>query len=356
MSNIILTKNCHGRDNNTPRSYMQSIYLNIPKVEKRRKIITDKEFVIPSNTEYSKLVEINYKVNQLKKICKHYKLKLSGNKNELTTRIYNFLRFYYYVSKIHSVWKKYILRIYNNLRGPARYNRSICINETDFFSMEPLRYIPYSQFISFTDDIENKIYGFEIISIYNLYSKCGKKPKNPYNRNILPKNIKKKLDLVLKLGKIFGDEININIEEPEQLTTEKLFELRVLTLFQNIDELGNYTHSTWFLSLNRPHLIRYLRELLDIWSYRANLSDLTKREICPPIGNPFRSINIHNLPTLSFNDLRNKSIGIMEYMVNRGVNQGSRALGANYVLCALTLVNYDAAQNLPWLYQSVAHF
>lgn len=356
MSNIILYKKYSGHGNNSPTSYMQSIQINTPKEVKRKKIIIDKDFVIPTNSEYSKLVEINYKVNQLKKICKYYKLKLSGNKNELTTRIYNFLRLSYYVNKIHYVWKKYILNIYNNLRGPARYNRSICINETDFFSMEPLRHIPYNQFISFIDDEENKIYGFDIISIYNLYSKCGKKPKNPYNRNILPKNIKKKLDLLLKLGKIFGDEINISIEEPEKLTPEKLIELRALTLFQNIDELGNYTHSTWFISLNRVSLIRYIRELLDIWSYRANLSDLTKREICPPIGNPFRNVNIHNLPTLTVHELRIKSIEIMENMVNRGVNQGSRALGANYVLCALTLVNYDAAQNLPWLYQSVAPF
>ena len=138
------------------------------------------------------------------------------------------------------------------------------------------------------------------------------------------------------------------------MSEEKQLELRVLTLFQNMDELGNYTHSHWFMSLSKPLLIRYIRELLDIWAYRANLSELTKREICPPVGDPFRNINIHNLPTLSINQLRIKNISVMEYMVNRGINQGSRALGANYVLCALTLVNYEAAQHLPWLYQSVA--
>ena len=46
----------------------------------------------------------------------------------------------------------------------------------------------------------------------------------------------------------------------------------------------------------------------------------------------------------------------MENLVNSGSEQSSKALGAFYVLSALTLVNYNAATALPWLYQSVAHF
>ena len=44
----------------------------------------------------------------------------------------------------------------------------------------------------------------------------------------------------------------------------------------------------------------------------------------------------------------------MECMISRGINNASKSLGANYILCALTLVNTDAAENLPWLYQSVS--
>ena len=41
-------------------------------------------------------------------------------------------------------------------------------------------------------------------------------------------------------------------------------------------------------------------------------------------------------------------------MVTSTHDEGSRGLGANYVLCALTLVNETAAIQFPWLYQSVA--
>ena len=43
----------------------------------------------------------------------------------------------------------------------------------------------------------------------------------------------------------------------------------------------------------------------------------------------------------------------MEIMVNNGINNDSKALGCYYILCALTLVNSDAAESLPWLYESV---
>ena len=46
----------------------------------------------------------------------------------------------------------------------------------------------------------------------------------------------------------------------------------------------------------------------------------------------------------------------MEKMVNIGVDKDSKALGAYYVLGALTLVNEEAATSLPWLFQSVNYF
>lgn len=46
----------------------------------------------------------------------------------------------------------------------------------------------------------------------------------------------------------------------------------------------------------------------------------------------------------------------MDQLVKNGVDRESRILGANYVLCALTLVSTAAADSLPWLYHSVAPF
>ena len=108
------------------------------------------------------------------------------------------------------------------------------------------------------------------------------------------------------------------------------------------------------LNLERVRIIKFIRELADIWLYRAQLPKEVKRQICPPMGDPFRRINLIMLSSMSFFELRTKASHIMEQMVTHGIDDAHKALGVNYILCALTLVNNNAAEALPWLYQSVA--
>ena len=348
MSNVVLQGEL------SPTSVLRSHSETVPKTTKRKKkSVADKDFTIPKFSEYELLATNNYKVLQLKEMCRHYKQKVSGNKTQLVSRIYNYLRLSDSIVVIQRVFRESLLRRYNAARGPARINRKLCVNETDFFTMEQLVDIPLSQFYSYKDP-EDQIYGFSIMSLYNLLSKGDSSTTNPYNRQPFPASLRTDINFILKVSACFGDEVEIEIEQEEALTPEKQLELRSLTLFQNIDALGNYSDCSWFNGLNRTFLIRFLRELADIWTYRAQLNDHVKREICPPVGDPFRAINLHALPNLALNSLKRLCLGVMEHMVNRGTNESSRALGANYVLCALTLVNVNAAQALPWLYQSVA--
>ena len=98
-----------------------------------------------------------------------------------------------------------------------------------------------------------------------------------------------------------------------------------------------------------------MRELYDIWNYRAQLSNETKRNIAPPIGDPFRTINLNYLNQLPYDNIKKLAVSIMEVLVKKGVNNDAKSLGAFYVLAGLTLVNINAATAMPWLYQSVAH-
>ena len=94
----------------------------------------------------------------------------------------------------------------------------------------------------------------------------------------------------------------------------------------------------------------------DIWSYRANLSDTIKREICPDYRDLFRVMFLVDIRLVTLPILQEIALSIMEKLVRSGINNDSRCLGANYVLCALTLVSHEAAVALPWLYQSVFTF
>lgn len=321
------------------------------KARKRRRVADD-DFQILKPGEQELLHTRNYRVTQLKDICRHYKQPLSGNKNELTKRLSEYL----FLSKAAVIIQrnitKYFLNIYLKAKGPAFIKRNICVNDTDFFTMEPVREIPHSQFISYTDTDE-MVYGFDILSLHNMVSKSSKSYRNPYNRNELPEELLNNYRKISKLSVFFG-EANVIIQEEEVVDETKLLELQTLSLFQEINNLGNYADHNWIWSLSRVNLVRYIRELYDIWAYRANLSNEVKRQICPPTGNPFHDVAIHALPTLDRNRLRQAVLSVIQSMIVRSEDIPSRALGANYVLSALTLINENAAMSLPWLYQAVA--
>ena len=342
------------KPNLSPTSLLRCLNEPVPKSARKKKKMTDEEFIIPDFSDYELIVNYNYRVSQLKDVCRHYKLKVSGNKPDLSSRVYNFLRLSLSIRTIQKIWRTHLLLRYNLMHGPAMIHRKLCVNETDFFSMQSLSEIPCTQFMSYRDD-DDMVYGFDMLSIYNLLKKGGRATTNPYNRNPIPKGVRRSLKGILRIAPMFGDLIDIKIESPDaHICPGKQLELRALSVFQDIDELGNYTDQTWFQTLGRVQLIRFVRELADIWTYRANLPPSIKREICPPVGDPFRSVHFHSLPTLSIESLKRVSLTLMETFVRRGINIESRKLGAFHVLSALTLVSSDAASSLPWLYQSVA--
>jgi hypothetical protein len=327
------------------------------QVSKKLEKIEDEIILLPKFDEYNFLLKYNYNVQQLKNIAKTYKLKVTGNKSQLVSRIYPYLLFSYFISKIQKIVRGYLVKRYTKCHGPAFKNRGLCTNTFDFLSMEDLSNIPNEQFFSFQDQ-DGFIYGFDVISLYNLVSKTNGTIKNPFNQIAIDTKNIDRLRSLLRLSHILNISIITEIEDfKKDVTEKKTTELRALTLFQHIDLLGNYSNSQWFLSLNRNQLIRFLRELIDIWSYRAPLSIETKRAICPPNGNPFSIYpNYHSLYNIEDIDrIQNSILSILEKMVTTGIDKDSKCLGAYYVLGALTLVNQDAATSLPWLYQAVCY-
>ena len=129
------------------------------------------DFEIPSFEEYEKLVIISFNVSQLKSICRFYKQKVSGNKKELIFLLYNYLKFSSFTIKIQKIWRGYLRRYLNKLRGPGLLKKSV--NETDFYTLEDIKDLDISQFYSFKDK-DNKIYGFDICSLCNTDSRRNK--------------------------------------------------------------------------------------------------------------------------------------------------------------------------------------
>jgi hypothetical protein len=341
---------------------MKTIIINCEKyipVYKNQIKVTDENIIIPNINNYYELTKYNYNIAQLKTFAKHYKLKITGNKKQLISRVFCFLYLSSYIIKIQKNFRGMLQRKYNILHGPALQNRDLCTNSTDFITMEPIKDINSSQFISYKDT-DNFIYGFDIVSLHNLIfkNKNNLEIKNPYNRQNIPDNILKNIKTLIRLSKILNVKINFEIEDDSfHISSEKVTELRVVSLCQNIDALGNYSNPEWFLSLNKNQIIKFMRELIDIWNYRAQISIETKRSICPPVGDPFRNFSmvfIHVETNVSV--IKKVILEVLEKFVNSGINRDSKSLGSYYILGALTLVNENAANAYPWLFQSFSYF
>ena len=324
---------------------------------KRQEKIDGELVTIPNFNDYQMVLKYNYNIKQLKQISKEHRLKVTGNKQELVSRIYSYLYLSHIVVNVQKIIRGFLQRKYDKIHGPAYKNRKLCTNAFDFLSMDELTVIPKEQFFSFKDD-DGFIYGFDILSLHNLNYKCNGAVKNPFNTKPLTSKIIEDFRSLLRLSRVMKVNILTELSDiTKEVSDKKSVELRALTLFQNIDALGNYSNAQWFLKLNRGQLIKFIKELVDIWQYRANLSIEIKKSICPPMGNPFpRQINYNVLiATENIDDIRKQILEIMEKFVNTGSDKDNRCLGAYYILCAMTLVNNEAATSLPWLYEAAYH-
>jgi hypothetical protein len=337
-------------------SYLCEKNMNLKLSVKKKERVDNENLIIPKFHQYDMILNYNFNLSQLKTLAKYYKIKLSGNKSQLSTRIYSFLYLSNNVLKIQKVIKGFIQRKYNNCHGPAFKKRSLCTNNYDFLSMEEVKDIPNSQFFSYEDG--GFIYGFDILSFHNLICKSNGIIKNPFNTKKINQKVIEDFNLLIRLSNVLKIKICINLEDiNKDLSNKKSIELRTLSLFQNIDALGNYSNSSWFLSLNKLQLIKMVRELKDIWTFRAHINFDIKMAICPPSGNPFNNLNYNNLHIMeNIDDVRKSILDVLEKFILNGVDKDSKCLGAYYVLGALTLVSIEASISLPWLYQAFNYF
>ena len=337
----------------TPLRFLKdNVYETLPAHKKRRAKVTSENFIIPEYGEHEKLIEINFNVRQLREMARFYKQKRSGNKPQLLFILYNFLRFSKFAIIIQKYARGYLRRHYNTLKGPAFLKRYMCINDTDFITLEKISTIPHQQLCTMKDK-DGYIFGFDICSLYNLLFNKKYQSLNPYTRKPFPKKFNENIKKIIKLSSLYAETINIVFADSYKgLSQEKQVGLLGISVFQKIDNLGNHSNSQWLLSLNRSQLFKFIRELMDIWVFRANIPPHLKRKICPPVGNPFIGFNSTIYTNFPLYKLKRKILMVIESFVTNGVDRDSKVLGALYVLTALTLVSKDAAEARPELYDS----
>lgn len=340
-----------------------------------------------------------YKLPELKAALKKHNLKISGKKEILVERLDLHFNHTFRAQQIQKVFRGWLIRNLIKLKGPALSNVSICVNDKDFVTMEPLNEIKKENLYSYKDS-KDFVYGFDIASLIHII-KSNSKLQNPYNREKISQAMIDQIKKVYRLSfivfpdfkneneplynpsnnrvnrhasvsrnihltSIQGQNQNINnnnlsnemISNRERLNTSRTKPIndRITELFIEIDALGNYTQSSWFSDLDIRNYIRLYRSLYEIWNYRSNLSREVRNQICPNMG-PFDGIfpRVIYHDDLTLDQIRVGCITVFENLIFLGINDDSRKLGAFHALSALTIVSPGARQAMPWLYDSVAY-
>ncbi len=349
----------------SPKKYIEHyFYKEIKQNGKKKQKVHNDDFRILNLNEYDEILRNNYNVSQLKKMCKYHKYKVSGNKTELIKRIYNNMRLSYYAVKIQSIVRSNFVKKLMRMKKVYLYKNST--NDIDFLTLESINKLKISQIICLESGEKNHVYSFDICSLYNLFKEkydYAKKHRknlkkylstilNPFNRQPLPENIHKQLHEIVKYTKICGLDINITIDNNsynEDIKKKNIF--NAIELFQTIDTFGFITDSKWFMDLNTYKLSKFMKELMDVWDYRAQLTSETSNKIYPSsLGYPFRIRR--QLFQRDIEGVRSVVLKTIGKFINAGVDHNSQSLAVFYVLGALTIVSKSAAENLPWLYES----
>jgi len=301
----------------------------------------------------------------LREIAKHNKVKISGKKGELVERLHLYFKKEYSAILLQKYYRGHLVRRMTSATSTYK-RRKQCVNETDFYSMEPLDEIPFILF--YTIQQGAIVYGFNIESLVHYIRRTPEKMrvKNPYTRDEFSDNVLESVQFQYRrIQAHFPKAVDSALAYTNDATgplqacialldtiRRGTIEQRVRGIFMEMDSLGNYTDSAWFLDLYSKHEYRRLyRVLYNIWFHHARLSSEIRAAICI-IGDPFENI-LGFMQTVEADILCEKCVRVLEHMVYCGKDTDHRKLGAFHVLTAFTVVSMNARLAMPWLYESL---
>ena len=250
---------------------------------------------------------------------------------------------------IQRFWIKWAALRRFRSQGPASNLCKLSQNETEVYSLEPLKTIPTVFFFSFADTSKT-IWSFDIRSLSHLIAE-GTEAQNPYTRQpISQANLEK---IHSRLQWLRKRRYPILHETGEHLTQEQLWNQKVLDVFFKMDSLGYRASCRWFDGMEREHHELFYAKLYRLWTHQLGLTILEKDSILPG-GKLFKQTPEKAL--LGNHDLRwwrRNNLNLILDFISRGTSKSQQSLGALYVLMGLVQVVPEAAESYPWILESL---
>lgn len=316
------------------------------------------------------------KLSVLRNITGSWNLPCTGKKLILGQRIIAHIKNTNAAKKIQRIFRGHIVRLWLKLKYSDK--KETPVNDTDFYTMEPIKQINVYNYFHYISPDSNTNYVFSLESIMNMIVNT-KKLENPYTRESMNDCINV-LKHIVRLTNIVKPDYEINVvlkksleqdpghlvielQEPIQRIVPALpldptidYAARIRSLFANIDLLGFYTNANWFTNLTALKLFQLIQTLLIVWH---KIPEYQQKCVCPTIDLFSReNLGLHNLvfDENNLSEVKQNLIAVIvrigETLITNGQTNDDRYAGASYFLTALTLVSYEACEALPWLYDN----
>jgi hypothetical protein len=235
----------------------------------------------------------------------------------------------------------------NRNQGPSTSFTELSENETEIYSLESVKSIPTLYRFSFSDS-QKHIFTFDIRTLYQLVQESGYKLTNPYNRDLISKEIIDKL--IRRINFLRSKKYCLLVTSDNELTQDQLIHQRVIDICLKYDFLGFYTSPEWFENLD-------IRGLKDIY---INLYSLF---VSSPIADaatldaiyPGRRDDLFELRINGINNRKDKKIlqnallNAFEKIITTSSKKENKSLGATYCLKCWAMAYPQIYINYPWL-------
>ena len=362
---------------------------------------------IKENTKYIELIDYienskldNYPLPRINASLEHYKIIKTYSSSQFLQAINNIEKlnsFFIMLLKANQNMNKvitlqrFIKKSLSNyklkLLGPAINNRSLCVNDSDFFTLDELKDIPNDEFFSFKDE-KNFIYGFHIDSITQLVFKSDEhyfeqfkkkiknkqiiinnnsinlcyhqfikllcnhynkiKVLNPYTRFLINNNTKFKIITLYAKKEYDINKITTTNNDILPIDIKLFVKNKCLEIFQKIDLYGYQTDINWLYNQNTTILKIFYKKLALLWNFEFGLNHEGRYKIAQT-NHVFN--NLHDIMTSRFDkyNLLEKILEPVNIIVSNGATEPDRQNGCIIILYALAFINNRCILANPWL-------
>ena len=252
---------------------------------------------------------------------------------------------------IQKAWRHHTPLLRYKHQGPAANDPTLSTCDSDIYTFDPITQVPMVYRWSYADSHKN-IWLFDIRSLWMMYEKANADEfLNPYTREGVPKSAQdsfRRRCSVLRTHKYI-----LTHASNHELTSDQLWQQRILDIILRLDNLGYHTCVSWFEELSLPKLYDLYSIIFQIWSTPRLTPTQVKKEIIPNLENQEKPVL--QKPASFYKNHTEKRwwqkhvLDTIEALITSSQKKGAQTQGAILVIRAYAFVSLEVRRSYHWL-------